>query len=282
MSAKDTFRALFKVPLVEKLLASYTNNKAYGSGLTKLTPNHYSYKSPALRRVKRNEVNFELDIANIVDWNIYFGFYEASRENLFHLHPNPNVILDIGANIGEISLRFAQRYPQASIHGFEPFPDTFETLKRNVSLNSFPNIELHPLGLGSEQGKVFFEERSAGNPGMNRVTSDPEKSSREVAITTLDSFIQNLGDQHISLIKIDVEGYELEVLKGARNLIQEHHPVFFIELDDDNLKDQNSSALELIQFLQAFGYKIRHAETHAQLTENSDFHDCHFDIVAEV
>lgn len=282
MSTKDTIRALFKVSLFEKLLASYTTNKAYGSGLTKLTPNHYSYKSPALRSVKRNEVHFELDIANIVDWNIYFGFYEASRENLFRLHPNPNVILDIGANIGEISLRFAQIYPQAVIHSFEPFPDTFNSLKRNVSLNSFSNIELHPLGLGAEPGKVFFEERTIGNPGMNRVTSDPEKSSREVLITTLDSFAENLGDHPVSLIKIDVEGYELEVLKGAGRLIQQHHPVFFIELDDDNLKDQNGSALELIQFLHAFGYKIRHAETNVLLTEASDFHGCHFDIVAEV
>ncbi|MNU81214.1 2-O-methyltransferase NoeI [compost metagenome] len=282
MNTKDTLRALFKVPLFEKLLTAYTTNKTYGSGLTKLTPNHYSYKSPALRKVKRNEVHFQLDISNIVDWNIYFGFYEASRENLFLLHPNPDVILDIGANIGEISLRFAQTYPQASIHSFEPFPDTFHSLKQNVSLNSFPNIELHPVGLGSEQGNVFFEERSVGNPGMNRVTSDPERSSKEVTITTLDSFAEKLGNRRVSLIKIDVEGYELEVLKGASSLIQQHRPVFFIELDDDNLKDQNGSALELIQFLHSFGYKIRHAETKAILSEESDFHGYHFDIVAEV
>jgi hypothetical protein len=117
---------------------------------------------------------------------------------------------------------------------------------------------------------------------MNRVTSDPEKSSREVTITTLDSIAEKLRNRQVSLIKIDVEGYELEVLKGASRLIQQHHPVFFIELDDDNLKDQNGSALELIQFLHGFGYKIRHAETKAILSETSDFQGCHFDIVAEV
>lgn len=281
MNAKDSIRSLFKLPLFEHWLSSYTQNKEYGRGLTKLTPNHYSYTSPAIRKVQRNGVRFELDIANIVDWNIYFGFHETSRELLFRLLDDAEVIFDVGANIGEISLRFAHTYPKATIHGFEPFPDTFRTLKQNVSLNAFPNIELHPLGLGAQAGEVFFEERTAGNPGMNRVTANPERSTRKVAITTLDAFVGENDISTVSLIKIDVEGYEFEVLKGADQLIRRHHPVFFIELDDDNLKDQGSSAFELVQFLRSHGYRIRHAETNAPVTETSDFNHCHFDIIAE-
>ena len=281
MNPKDTIRRLFKVPLFEKLLSGYTKNKVYGSGLTKLTPNHYSYKSPAIRKVTRNDIHFQLDIANIVDWNIYFGFYETAREKLFRLHPDPKTIFDIGANIGEISLRFAQLFPQATIHSFEPFPETFRTLKQNVSLNCFPNIRLHPLGLGAQKGAVFFEERAIGNPGMNRVTSDLQRSSMQAAITTLDTFAEEHGGPAISLIKIDVEGYEMEVLKGAEKTIKEHHPIFFIELDDDNLKEQGSNALELVKLLISHGYEVYHSETNSKLTETSDFDHCHFDIVAK-
>lgn len=282
MSLKDTFRALFKVRPMEKLLTTYTRNKPYGSGLTKLTPNHYSYQSPALRKVTRNGVQFELDISNIVDWNIYFGFYEEAREKLFSLHSNPDLILDIGANIGEISLRFAQSFPNALIYAFEPFPETFRTLQRNTSRNAFPNIELHPLGLGSKPGKVFFEERTAGNPGMNRVTSNPEKSSVEIEVMTLDLFLRDRNERTVSLIKIDVEGYELEVLKGAVEILEKDHPVLFIELDDENLKEQGASAAELIRFLASFGYRIRHAENNQILTENNSFDNCHFDIICDI
>ncbi len=281
MAIKDQIRFIFKIPWLEKLLVRYCTDKTYGKGLTKLTPNHYSYKNPAIRKVKRNEVNFELNIANIVDWNIYFGFYEASRENLFQLHPNPDTILDIGANIGEISLRFAKTYPQASIHSFEPFPPTFNSLKRNASLNSFSNIELHPLGLGSKPGEVFFEERAIGNPGMNRVTSNPEKSTQKIRISTLDSFAEENQLASVSIIKIDVEGYEHEVLKGAVNLLTRNKPLLFIELDDSNLMEQGSSAADFIQFIEAFGYAIEHAETGETITKNNHLKNSHFDIICK-
>ena len=70
--------------------------------------------------------------------------------------------------------------------------------------------------------------------------------------------------------------------RGAEALIQEYHPIFFIELDDENLKDQGSNAPELIQFLISHGYKIRHAETNEVLTNESDFNNCHSDIIAEI
>lgn len=282
MTLKDSFRALFKFSPLEKLVVSYTRNKPYGKGLTKFAPNHYSYTSPAIRKVIRNGVRFQLDISNMVDWNIYFGFYEEAREKLFSLHPNPDLILDIGANIGEIALRFARTFPDSTVHAFEPFPETFRALERNKARNVFPNIHLHLLGLGSKPGKVFFEERTIGNPGMNRVTSSQEKSAIEIEVVTLDSLFKDLSEQTISLIKIDVEGYELEVLKGAAGILQKYHPILFIELDDDNLREQGGSAIELLHFLGTFGYKVRHAESNQVLTENNSFDSCHFDIICDI
>lgn len=278
---KDHFRSILKIPLLEKAWVYVVKNKTYGTPITKLTPNHYSYKDPTIRKVTRKGINYELNLANIVEWHLYFGFKEIAKEKLFQLHSQPLSIIDVGANIGEVSLSFARKYPNASVYGFEPHPTTFEKLKSNQSLNAFKNLQLLNLGLGAQKGEVFFEERMSGNPGMNRVTSDPEKSARQIQITTLDSFIEKNQVTTISIIKIDVEGYEHEVLKGAVQLLTNYRPALFIELDDSNLKEQGSSAPDLIQFIESLGYLIEHAETGEIISKNSNLKNSHFDIICK-
>lgn len=281
MSTKDRFRSVLKLPILEKGWVQLVKNKTYGTSITKFTPNHYSYIDPTLRNATRNGINYELNLANIVEWHLYFGFKETAKEKLFALNSNPITVLDVGANIGEVSFNFANKYPHAIVHGFEPHPTTYQKLKRNYSLNSFKNLHLQNLGLGAQKGEVYFEEREIGNPGMNRVTSDPKKSTHKIAITTLDSFIEENQIPPVSIIKIDVEGYEHEVLKGAVNLLLNNKPVLFIELDDSNLMEQGSNAADFIQFIESFGYVIEHAETGEIITKHSNLKNSHFDIICK-
>lgn len=276
---KDFIRSVLKISFLEKTLVRYNADRTYGTGLTKLTPNHYSYSPSSIRKVKRHGINYELIISDIVDWSIYFGFKEIEKEKLLRLDPAPKTIIDVGANMGEISLRFAQQFPNARILSFEPHPVTFKKLKTNWNKNAFKNITLLNLGLGSQTGEVYFEERSNGNLGMNRVTADREKSAHQIHITTLDLFFQENNLSDASIIKIDVEGYEHEVLKGARNLLNQYKPLLFIELDNDNLIEQGSSATALVQFIQSFGYCIEHAESGERITEKSNLEKSHFDII---
>ncbi|MNK33139.1 Methyltransferase domain protein [compost metagenome] len=278
---KDRFRSILKFPVLEKMWVRLVKNKTYGTTITKLTPNHYSYNDPSIRKVTRNGINYELNIANIVEWHLYFGFRETAKEKLFRLNSNPVSIIDVGANIGEVSLGLAYRYPNASVYGFEPHPVTFQKLKNNHSLNQMKNVQLLNLGLGSKKSEVHFEERAIGNPGMNRVTADPGKSAHQIQITTLDSFIAENQVPEVSVIKIDVEGYEHEVLKGAVDLLTHTKPVLFIELDDSNLMEQGSNATDFIQFIYSFGYVIEHAETGEIITKNSPLKSSHFDIICK-
>lgn len=281
MNSKDRLRSILKIPLLEKIWYQLVKDKTYGTWITRLTPNHYSYKDPSYKQVKRNGIQYKLNLANIVDWNIYFGFKEISKEKLFHLHPDPVTVIDVGANIGEVSFGFAKRFPHAVIFGFEPHPLTFQNLKLNEALNSFGNIHFLNLGLGSEKGEVHFEEREIGNPGMNRVTSDPEKSAHRISITTLDSFAKENQLSSVSIIKIDVEGYEHEVLKGADNLLTTYKPMLFIELDDSNLMEQGSNAASFIEFLESYRYEIEHAETGELITKETVLKNSHFDIICK-
>ena len=100
-----------------------------------------------------------------------------------------------------------------------------------------------------------------------------------VEIDTLDNSMQKFNIPKPSLIKIDVEGYELKVLKGGRETIIKHRPALFIELDDNNLREQGNSAKELIQSLTQLQYKIVNASNGQLVNENTNYTNCHFDIL---
>lgn len=110
------------------------------------------------------------------------------------------------------------------------------------------------------------------------VTDSCEKEF--VKIVSLDTFLAKKYLKSIDLIKIDVEGYEYEVLKGAKKTIFEYRPVLFIEIDDNNLKQQNSSASNVISWLDDLGYSIKRADTLEPVDSNYEkFKNCHFDVI---
>ena len=101
----------------------------------------------------------------------------------------------------------------------------------------------------------------------------------EVEVNTLDNFLNDkVSLSKVDLIKIDVEGFEFNVLRGAMNTIRKYSPVLYIELDDNNLKQQSSSAKELIHFLAEAGFTAMNTESKTHVDENKDFRNCHYDI----
>ena len=117
---------------------------------------------------------------------------------------------------------------------------------------------------------------------MNRILNEEKDYPFTlIAIEKLDYFLSTNNISEISLIKLDVEGFEMSVLKGAEKIIRATKPVLFIELDDDNLRENNTDAASLIQLLTGFGYtKIFRAVDSLPITTRTDFQHAHYDIVA--
>jgi len=150
-------------------------------------------------------------------------------------HVPAGLILDVGGNIGLTSLAMSFAAPASRVVAFEPSPRNAALFARNTG--SHRGIALERRGLGDRPGKFDFITPPAGaNSHVAQqdyeFAHDPGFHPAEVAITTLDDYMDNLGaDERIVLIKIDVEGFEPNVLAGARNLLARHRPLVWMEFN---------------------------------------------------
>ena len=149
------------------------------------------------------------------------------------------IILDIGANIGFTALSMAKRSgAKSKVFAFEPDPYNYTQLKENTALNQSLKVNIYNIGLGSKKDQLKLAINTANNRGGNRIKSDVTENYNLVEIVKVDDFVSENNVANIDLVKIDVEGFELNVLKGAENSIIKYSPVLFIELSDNNLKEQ--------------------------------------------
>jgi FkbM family methyltransferase len=141
------------------------------------------------------------------------------------LKPGQTVI-DVGANVGIHTLVMSDLVgPAGRVFSYEPSETVFRRLQKNLEINSKDNVHPRKTAAGSTVGTTGFSDRShETNIGKSHL--DPSSDHR-VSVTTLDR--EHSGAESISLIKIDVEGSEMEVLRGAGDLLRDHRPVIFME-----------------------------------------------------
>lgn len=136
------------------------------------------------------------------------------------LFPGARVI-DVGANIGYYTLLFARQVaPGGSILAIEPEPRNLEELRRNIEMNKLENVTVLPIALGRHDGRVTVEA------GMNGRVGPLIDGGGGVEIRRLDEII----DGPVDFIKVDVEGYESEVLAGASETLRRWMPALFVEV----------------------------------------------------
>lgn len=279
----NQFRTVFQLPFAEKWIRNQVRDKRSTSLIGRMVPNNHQYPKGSIRAFDYKGIQLELDIHDYVSHYLYFQFKDDSHETLMGLVAEGATILDIGTNYGTTILQFAQRTGKnGNCYGFEPDPVNYEICTKNIALNSFLNVQVENVGLGNEKGRFTLVVDTASNRGGNRILETSEgKENHIVDVIVLDEWVKNKAIEKIDLVKIDVEGFEMNVLKGGYETIKKYHPVLFIELDDDNLKQQNSSAQELISLLEELDYSVFHSETREKILSSRNFAGTHFDIIAK-
>jgi FkbM family methyltransferase len=156
---------------------------------------------------------------------------------LEHVSDN-GVVLDIGAHVGFFTIPIAQR--AAQVHAFEPNPESAHYLHINVEQNGLlSKVVEHPIALGSQEQKVDMEDIGDKEDHSSRHV----REGGAIPMRTLDSF----EFPKVDVIKIDVEGYEPEVLEGARSLIEKHQPVILFEVNLPALRKYGRQSLRRIE-----------------------------------
>ena len=177
--------------------------------------------------------------------NLYCGLLEYNEMSflLNFLRPS-DLFVDIGANVGAYTI-LASAEIKAKTIAIEPVPSTFENLTANVLINQIQNkVETLNIGLSRKKGTLEFTK---SHDTVNHVAKDHEKDKINVDVDTLDSIVK---DKYPSLIKIDVEGFETEVILGAENILNhEQLKAIIIELNGSGLRygyDENKIHEKLI------------------------------------
>jgi FkbM family methyltransferase len=185
---------------------------------------------------------------------ISYGFYERHYiRELFKFLERKDVLthektcLDIGANIGNHSVRFSQIFRQ--VYAFEPHPRNYLLLKANSMLRSNINTIETALGSRHSRANMSFNMENMGQSSIAKRVGD---YNIEVEIDTLDNFVHKHDIDDIALIKLDVEGHEEDVLKGAFETLNNQKPIVVMECLPDDIVNGSSSSIKM---LQSMGYR---------------------------
>lgn len=176
------------------------------------------------------------------------NFYEFETLEFLRLHyRNFSHIVDVGSNIGNHMLFYCSKMKVENVFCFEPNTISREVLQKNVALNNLEKVvAVYPFALGKEPGVGAQSNFTQQNTGMNRVArinGSEEAIQSPVEIRSLDSFALN----RVDFLKIDVEGFELEVLQGAEETVRRCRPVILVEVFESNREEVDT-------LLRSYGY----------------------------
>ncbi|MEW6773309.1 MAG: FkbM family methyltransferase [Bacteroidota bacterium] len=282
----NQIRKLFRNNIAEKIIIFLITQSKGHPLFEKLAPNHYQYSKGAIRKCKRDGINLVLDISDYLDHFIYFNFKDLSHNKLLSLIRPGIYFIDVGANNGFLSMKaFIKADGNIRIYSFEPDKINFQKIAHHLEIN--PEIEVHAINaaLGDSEYFVKLTMPTNDNSGGIRIinkSKNIQSDNDSIPVHTLDDYIfTDKKIERADLIKIDVEGYELKVLKGAIKTLSEFQPTLFIEWDNNNLISQENSVYELFTFLKEFNYTIYDTVSNIEITHDNliKFENIHTDIL---
>jgi len=203
----------------------------------------YWLRHPERARAARFEVPFAGyvypgSLNRWIDWIVfYYGAYELDELELMRGmlsgRERPTA-LDIGANVGHHTLYLASCC--AEVHAFEPYSAVAQCLDEKIQRNRLAHVRLHRVGLGEFDQELDFYAPQGVNTGTGSFVAEHEADNNRaigrLRVVRADGYIEGLNLARIDLIKVDVEGFELAVLRGLRCTLARYRPIVMMELSD--------------------------------------------------
>ena len=210
----------------------------------------------------RNDVKLKLYTDSVLSELIYFGNFEEEELTFFSNYIKKDwVIFDVGANIGLHSLYASKLVgPNGRVISFEPVRKTYERLEENIERNDVDNVDTYNIALSDETGVAAITTSLDGFDAWNSIAGNQkfigDRFTEERIVTqTMDGFIsEHCPDVRIDFIKIDTEGWELNVLKGGAQYLKDNSPVLMVEYAMNVLENFDRKLEDIFDLLTSYGY----------------------------
>ena len=188
-------------------------------------PASFPYRLPHGETI---DLRYREDLGTVV--LLHGGYEDREIAELCKYIPPGGLVFDVGANIGLSALEFSRMAGRVGrVIAFEPHPDTAARLRANLDRNGATNVEIVQSAVGAAPGTITFYESADATLSSASVIPRNLVRSFDVPLTTVDLAWAGVGKPVVAVLKIDVEGGELQVLQGAGELLARDHPAILLE-----------------------------------------------------
>jgi FkbM family methyltransferase len=230
------------------------------------------------RVVRRGGITYEVDLAEGLDLSLYYfgSFQKHVTANRWVTLPDDAVVLDVGANFGVMALAFAKAFPKGRVIAFEPTHYAIGRLRHNLELNP-------DLAARVETVQSFVSDRAESNGDLVAYASwrvDGPTTGREhpvhvgtphstegVPSITLDEFVSSRNLDRLDLLKIDTDGHELKVLRGAHETIRKYRPQVIFEAGLYLMEERGVAFRDFATYFEGLDYSLFDAKTERPISE---------------
>jgi FkbM family methyltransferase len=193
-------------------------------------------------------------------WSRKSGVWEQHLiQKFYELLPSdePFIAFDLGAQTGAFSL-MAAYFPRSQWYAFEPLAEAAEQLARNCALNGIQNVMITQGAVADYTGVTTISMPDRANWGLSTIGATPLRfrpvSTREVPVITLDEFVEQHNIPRVHFMKLDTEGSEYYILRGAQKMIARDHPIIIMEYNETNMRQCGVCKEDLHALLSSLGY----------------------------
>lgn len=223
----------------------------------KIEPLQYAYNSLGILNWQNDKLSGE-------------DFFLKSVLSSFFEPKTSKIIFDVGANKGDYTLKLANFFPQDRIYSFEPLPSAYRIAQNKTK--GFSNVKLFPLGLGANNTSSniysYRNNHSSQHASLHRevftdIHKDNEIDTFNVELNTVNDFCSDHQLNHINFLKIDTEGYEYEVLKGAKQMLEENR-IDFVQFEFNEMNVISRVFFkDYFDFFDKIGYRLYRLNTNS-------------------
>ena len=231
------------------------------------------------RYIRRGGINYKVDLAEGIDFSIFlFGnFQRYITQNRCLSLPDDAIVFDIGANIGNMAFKFAQLAQKGRVYAFEPTRYAFNKLLTNIELNQELSRRIVPLQLfvsEHSENKHTIKAYSSWRIDGKYADAHPLhggiiKPAESVAAVTIDDFCREKEINRLDLIKIDTDGHEYSILRGAQKSLGRFLPYIIFEIGIYVMEERGISFEQYYEYLSSFGYTLINAKNSKTVTINN-------------